>query len=303
MKKNEIQVKFLYNGEPEKIIKCKSNETIGIVCKAFASKRGINFDSVHFLLNGGVLQGETINKTVNEFLNNLNPDILSIIVNDKPNIEQGLNQNRNVKVNFWFQNQPSIIQCNMESKMLDVSQNFANKIGRDINSLKFIYRNNILDFTKKFSEVADQFDKNKGSMEIIVEEINNIEIYQRRHSQNPIVQRTRSHHQSQGRLSQGNMPIFLLQTSPTMHQLQPVPVIQTIQNQPIVQQQDNSCCKISSKGICWIIIGVIIFIVIVVILILVFRKDSDDNDVPVSEDLNERCAVYSESSEEKQCNV
>lgn len=107
----------------------------------------------------------------------------------------------------------------MESKMLDVSQNFANKIGRVFNSLKFIYKNNILDFTKKFSEVADQFDKNKGSMEIIVEEINNIDIYQRRHSQNPIVQRTRSHHQSQGRLSQEAMPVFIIQTSPTMQQL------------------------------------------------------------------------------------
>ena len=297
MEDKEIQVNFIYNSEPPETIKCKSNEKIEMVCKAFASKRGLNFLSHHFLFNGQILQTTDFTKSIKELLNQLNPSNLSVLVIEKSNPEENSEQNRKIKVNFWFKTEPTIIQCNFESKVVDVCMKFANKIGKNINSLNFIYKQQKLDFSKNFNEIIDHFDNNKGSLEVLVEENNNIEIYENRHSniQNQIIQRANSNQENQViRFSQTNRPMFIFQHLPTVQPFQQVPIVQNVQ--PIVQK-DNSCCRCCNKTIIIISIIIAIIFIVSIILAIVFNNKSDDDSVSQGD----RCENYDDSSQEKQC--
>ena len=173
MENKEITVHFNYNAQPQESLVCKSNETIENVCRAIASKKNLNFDSVYFLLKGNNLDESQYQKPVSDFLGKLSEGNLYILLYDKVNQEDQNEENRpnkKVEVCFWLNGEVIKVDCFMDSNMLDISRIGANMLERDFEKLIFKYGNNNLNFKKTFEETASQFDKNKGKIEIKVEE-------------------------------------------------------------------------------------------------------------------------------------
>ena len=73
---------------------------------------------------------------------------------------------------FNFKQEKINISCTTSETMINICEKFASKIKKDLNKLNFIYNNNLIDKNIKFEEQIDKLDKDKYSMNIIVEEIN-----------------------------------------------------------------------------------------------------------------------------------
>ena len=56
------------------------------------------------------------------------------------------------------------IQCSKEDKIKDISQKFANKVQKNINSLLFLYGGNQLNFLSSFKDLA----KDKNEIKVLV---------------------------------------------------------------------------------------------------------------------------------------
>ena len=72
------------------------------------------------------------------------------------------------KIEFIFNSQLYIIQCEKEELMKNICQKFASKLGTDLNSIYFIYNGNILDLELDFERHANKEDKEINSMRILV---------------------------------------------------------------------------------------------------------------------------------------
>ena len=79
----------------------------------------------------------------------------------------------NASVIFSFEGKDILIQCSKEDKMKDISQKYAMKLGRDINSLIFLYRGNQLNFQLCFKDLVD---KEQSEMNVLVIENENDEL-------------------------------------------------------------------------------------------------------------------------------
>ena len=75
------------------------------------------------------------------------------------------------EVNFTYEGQDIMIQCNQNQKMKDICINLSNKINVDINSLLFLYGGNKLNFEKTFKELTKE-----NRISIIVYKYENEEI-------------------------------------------------------------------------------------------------------------------------------
>ena len=84
-----------------------------------------------------------------------------------------------VEVEFIFNGIKTIIQCNLYDKMKDILNKYSIKIQKDIKLLYIIYDSNIINeelMEKEFMEIANNIDKERKKMNILVYEINtNIE--------------------------------------------------------------------------------------------------------------------------------
>ena len=72
------------------------------------------------------------------------------------------------RIIFSFEGTEVKIQCSKEDKMKDICQKYATKIGRNINSLVFLYGGNYPNFQFRFEEQANLIDKEKNEMKVIV---------------------------------------------------------------------------------------------------------------------------------------
>ena len=82
----------------------------------------------------------------------------------------------NASVIFSFEGKDILIQCSKEDKMKDICQKFANKIGKNINSLIFLYGGNQLDFQLCFKDLINFLDKEKNEMNVLVYKNENDEL-------------------------------------------------------------------------------------------------------------------------------
>ena len=73
-------------------------------------------------------------------------------------------------VKFTFNCINTIIQCLIDEKMRDICQRYSSKIGRNINSLIFLYGGNQLNLELSFENQANSLDKNDKEMKILVYE-------------------------------------------------------------------------------------------------------------------------------------
>lgn len=78
------------------------------------------------------------------------------------------------KVIFSFNQILTEIQCNENELMENICLKFANKIGKNINSLYFIYSANIIDLKLPFKKVINNSDKKNKYMKILVDKIDTI---------------------------------------------------------------------------------------------------------------------------------
>ena len=74
------------------------------------------------------------------------------------------------KVIFNFNGMKTVIQCNTTSKMEDICKKFISKIGKDINTINFLYNGEKIDFSLTFYEQANIIDRKANEMNVLVYE-------------------------------------------------------------------------------------------------------------------------------------
>ena len=170
-----INVTFTYISGRYKYQK-ESNTIIKEICLQFCDENNIDFNSVYFVINALTLDDITFNKTISEVTNTLNRNNLAFLVYDYDHSEEDRLTIRNNKVYviFNFDSKTRKIEFSKTDKMLTICRYFSYKINRDFNSLIFKYRNTIIDFDKKFSQIATQDDMEERKICIYVEDKNNI---------------------------------------------------------------------------------------------------------------------------------
>ena len=85
-----------------------------------------------------------------------------------------------IKVNFEFKSQVFLIQpCNLDNKLSDLCQDFANDKKSNLNSFNFFYKNIKLDLSKTLNDIIDENGKNAKEMKINEEE-NNDSFFQKK---------------------------------------------------------------------------------------------------------------------------
>ena len=72
------------------------------------------------------------------------------------------------RVIFVYEGVDVIIQCTKDEKMKDICQRCANKIERNIYSLIFLYAGKQLNFNLSFNEQANNMDKKRNEMKILI---------------------------------------------------------------------------------------------------------------------------------------
>ena len=296
-----IIIYYTYESEPEKSFKCKSNEKTKNVCHAIASKVKKNIKSISFLLNGTMITKSDYDQPINKFESSSNKGELHILVNTVE--DSNSEEEKEVSLKFWFKNNPTVINSYNNIKISNIAKKFADKVGHDLNSLKFKYREKNLDLNKNFEENANQYDKNRGIMEITVEEYN---IIQRSKFLPPISTNRQILQNQQPNLIvepfQPNPGMFIIQPSPTYQSQQiisSIPNMQTrssIDNIQITRQIEESCWKRNCKAIVISTIITILIIVGIIILIVIFSNDSTN-----SLTRDNRCEKYSDSSSNAEC--
>ena len=68
------------------------------------------------------------------------------------------------EVIFNYKGEQTIIQCQQNSKMKDICQNYSVKISKDISNLVFLYNGTQLKEDLNFIELANKFDKERNKM-------------------------------------------------------------------------------------------------------------------------------------------
>jgi len=74
------------------------------------------------------------------------------------------------KVIFSFRSNETTIQCLNTDKMKDICNRFSEKIRTDINKIYFIYGSNLLNLELTFEQQANEIDKGRNIMNILVNE-------------------------------------------------------------------------------------------------------------------------------------
>ena len=81
------------------------------------------------------------------------------------------------KVIFNFEELDVTIQCLNNEKMKDICKRYSNKIGKNINSLIFLYGGNQLNYNINYNEQANVIDRERNIMKVLVNKKNKMKIY------------------------------------------------------------------------------------------------------------------------------
>ena len=76
------------------------------------------------------------------------------------------------EVEFIYNGEKIIIQCNLNDKMKDIFNKYIIKLGIEINSVYFLYGGNIIKEDLILEEIISNEDKKRNKMNIIVNQIN-----------------------------------------------------------------------------------------------------------------------------------
>ena len=76
------------------------------------------------------------------------------------------------KVIFTYNGNETIIQCNIDEKMKDICQRFAKKLQIEIDKIYFIYNGSKINEELNFNEQANEEDRKRNIMNVLVNDIN-----------------------------------------------------------------------------------------------------------------------------------
>ncbi len=74
----------------------------------------------------------------------------------------------NIEIEFNYQGQITIIQCNTQDNLNNIFQNFINKANIDINLIYFLYSGNIIEGNSIIEKIINSTDKERKKMNILV---------------------------------------------------------------------------------------------------------------------------------------
>ena len=74
----------------------------------------------------------------------------------------------NIEIEFNYQGQITIIQCNTQDNLNNIFQNFINKANIDINLIYFLYSGNIIEGNSIIDQIINNQDKERKKMVILV---------------------------------------------------------------------------------------------------------------------------------------
>ena len=78
---------------------------------------------------------------------------------------------------FLFQGNETKVQCQRTDKFKDISQRFTTKVQININKIYYIYDGNVINEELNFEQIANEEDKKRNIINIVVgEKYNNNEI-------------------------------------------------------------------------------------------------------------------------------
>ena len=79
-----------------------------------------------------------------------------------------------INIEFIFEAQfTERMKCNINEKIINVFKAYTKKIGRDLNSLYFLYNGDIInDFGKTFDQLANKDNKRNMEIKILVYKVN-----------------------------------------------------------------------------------------------------------------------------------
>ena len=168
----EINIKFTYEGQDTKNIKCKLNDKIEDILKKYALQIEVQIYSLIFLYSG-----EKIEDFQNTFLSLINKEdkktkemnilVYNMTVNG-PNI---------INVILSFESKDIIKkECNKKDIMKNVCYNFAVENGYDFDSLIFKYGGKEINLEKNFDNQANEYDKKCNGMTISVYKKNPLKV-------------------------------------------------------------------------------------------------------------------------------
>ena len=169
-----IKVKITYESKDSQTIICKPNESIKEILLSFAANNGIDFNSVYFLINGKKIEKSDYEQPINKFCSKLNEGELNILTYDIFNTEETnlrtipFNTTDKIEIIFWYESSPIKFETSLKTKIEDISKSFAKRIGKNLDELEFIYRNEEITFnnSKILGEIVSQSDINRKKIEI-----------------------------------------------------------------------------------------------------------------------------------------
>ena len=72
----------------------------------------------------------------------------------------------NIEIEFSYNGENAIIQCNTQDNLNNIFQSFINKANIDINSLYFSYSGDIIEGNSNIEQVINNTDKERKKMNI-----------------------------------------------------------------------------------------------------------------------------------------
>ena len=83
----------------------------------------------------------------------------------------------NIEIEFNYQGQITIIQCNTQDNLNNIFHIFINKSNIDINLIYFLYSGNIIEGNSIIEKIINSTDKERKKMNILVNNKDDIYIY------------------------------------------------------------------------------------------------------------------------------
>ena len=79
-----------------------------------------------------------------------------------------INRRMNIEIEFNYQGQNTIIQCNTQDNLNNIFQSFINKANIDINLIYFLYSGDIIEGNSIIDQIINNQDKERKKMNILV---------------------------------------------------------------------------------------------------------------------------------------
>ena len=176
---DKISLNIIYESQKVESLECNINDKIEEILISFAKKNNIEYSSLYFLYNGKIFQKNSFKKSFFEIMSNFDKKEKSMNIliyrntttaanNIKPK-QENINIEKMINIILIIDSKnPFVLQGKREDKLIDIINKNSAKIGFNIDSLTFNYRDNEIDLNKKFDDFASDTDKKLSGITLSV---------------------------------------------------------------------------------------------------------------------------------------